>query len=273
MSRHRDRPNLYRSIACGSAVALALGAYAVLHEPTARDFVFYGFDSAASWKHAFTVLAALLFVAQAALAIKLAQLFGCRATGRPWLWDLRRLLATLAVGFSLPVAFHCIWVLGFRTDDLAITAHSIAGCVAYGVVVAAILGNHTKMVRSPAGPRALTHVVGATQYVVGVGAATAVLLGFTLQGSALPTAIQPTPLASTVDAEALYGKHCANCHANDGSGGIGTPLAGVVVDRYPNAAEQSAVVASGRNQMPAFESVLTPAETAAITNYTRTAWD
>ena len=42
--------------------------------------------------------------------------------------------------------------------------------------------------------------------------------------------------------------------------------------RYPNPADQSAIVAVGRNTMPAFAKVLTPDEIAAITSYTRTAW-
>ena len=240
-------------LVAGAAVAVALGVYSVLHQPTGRDFVLYGFESAASWKNALTLVVALLLVAQAALSFKLAGLFGLRATTRPWLSELRRLLATLAVGFSLPVAFHCVWVLGFGSDSLALsTLHSILGCVAYGCVVAALWPDRAERIHANARRGPWASVVGATQYLVGVGAATAVVLLFTLQGATPQADARQAQLAASIDAERLYEEHCANCHANDGSGGVGTRLAGLVSSRYPDPAAQSAVVAEGRNTMPAF---------------------
>ena len=258
-------------LVAGAAVALPLGVYSVLHQPTGRDFALYGFESAAAWKNALTLVVALLLVAQAALSFKLAGLFGLRATTRPWLSELRRLLATLAVGFSLPVAFHCVWVLGFGTTLPFHVLHSIPGCIAYGCVAAAVWPDHRR--RSPAGGSGgnWTRVVDATRYVVGVAAATAVVMLFTLQGS--PPQAEAQQALPSIDARELYVEHCADCHGNDGSGGVGSRLAGVVVPRYPDPADQSAVVAEGRNTMPAFAKVLTPAEIAAITIYTRTAWE
>ena len=244
----------------------------MVHEPTGRDFVLYGFESAAGWKNALTLVVAVLLVAQAALAFKLAGLFGLRAASRPWLLELRRLIATLAVGLSLPVAFHCVWVLGFGSDSSAITLHSILGCIAYGCVVAALWPDHRKRAPLDTGDGNWARAVGAIQYVVGVAAATAVVMLFTLQGAA-PQAQTEQGLPTTwINAQELYAEHCANCHATDGSGGIGTRLAGLVSSRYPDPAAQTAVVAQGRNTMPPFAKVLTPAEIAAITNYTRTAW-
>ncbi len=269
MTKPRQAP--LPGLACGAAVAVALGGYSVVHEPTGRDFVLYGFASSASWKSALTLAVAVLLVAQAALGIKLAQLFGLGATSRLWLWDLRRLLATLAVGLSLPVAFHCVWVLGFRSDSPLITAHSILGSVAYGCVVAALWGDLGNRSGSPTSSWA--RAVGATQYIVGVGAASAVVMLFTLQGAQpLADARQTLPTAS-IDAQSLYAEHCADCHGVDGGGAVGTRLAGLVVARYPDPADQSAVVAEGRNTMPAFANVLTPAEIAALTSYTRSAWE
>ena len=210
-------------------------------------------------------------VAQAALGIKLAQMFGLGATSRLWLWDLRRLLATLAVGLSLPVAFHCVWVLGFRSDSPLIMAHSILGSVAYGCVVAALWGDRRNRPGPPTSSWA--RAVSATQYIVGVGAAGAVVMLFTLQGAQpLAEARQTLPTAS-IDAASLYAEHCADCHGVDGGGAAGTRLAGLVTARYPDPADQSAVVAEGLNTMPAFAGVLTPAETTAITLYTRSAWE
>lgn len=100
-----------------------------------------------------------------------------------------------------------------------------------------------------------------------------VVLLFTNQ----PTA--PTPLpeevvdaAGGIDGAALYGSSCAGCHGGDGSGGIGPRLGGGrVVERFPDPAEQIAVVTNGRGGMPAFGSKYGPEEIAAIVDYTRTA--
>ncbi|MYH87393.1 MAG: hypothetical protein F4125_01995, partial [Acidimicrobiaceae bacterium] len=69
-------------LVAGAAVALALGVYSLLHEPTGRDFVLWGFESAAAWKNALTLVVALLLVAQAVLSFKLAGMFGFRASTR-----------------------------------------------------------------------------------------------------------------------------------------------------------------------------------------------
>ncbi|MDE0605845.1 MAG: DUF6529 family protein [Acidimicrobiaceae bacterium] len=262
-----------RGLVAGAAAATALGVYSVLHEPTGRDFVLWGFESAAAWKNALTLVVASLLVAQAVLSIKSAGMFGFRASTREGLLELQRLLATLAIGFSLPVAFHCVWVLGFGSNSLALTLHSILGCVAYGCVVAALWPNRNERTRSEARRGPLALAVGATQYVVGVGAVAAAVMLFTLQGVAPQADARQAQRAGSIDAERLYAEHCANCHADDGSGGLGARLAGRAVARYPDPADQSAVVAYGLNTMPAFAAVLTPAEIAAVTTYTRTAWD
>ena len=77
MTTNRQVPRQvpFRGLAVGAAVSLALGAYSVVHEPTGRDFVLYGFESAV-WKYALTLVVAVLLVVQAALAFKLAGLFG-----------------------------------------------------------------------------------------------------------------------------------------------------------------------------------------------------
>lgn len=75
--------------------------------------------------------------------------------------------------------------------------------------------------------------------------------------------------AGGVDGGALYGKRCAGCHGGDGSGGIGPRLAGTMVAKFPDPADQISVVTNGRRGMPSFESSLTEEEIAAIVEYTR----
>jgi mono/diheme cytochrome c family protein len=77
--------------------------------------------------------------------------------------------------------------------------------------------------------------------------------------------------AGGVDGAAVFGDNCAGCHGGDGSGGIGPRLAGGrVVQRFPDPAEQIAVVTDGRGGMPAWRDQLTEEEIAAVVEYTRT---
>jgi hypothetical protein len=41
---------------------------------------------------------------------------------------------------SLPVAFHCIWSLGYVTTTTRVAVHSTAGCFFYGAYAAKMVG-------------------------------------------------------------------------------------------------------------------------------------
>ena len=70
--------------------------------------------------------------------------------------------------------------------------------------------------------------------------------------------------------EAIFATRCASCHGTDGSGGFGPALAGVVTDRFPDAADEIVVVTNGQGAMPSFADSLTPEQIAAVVDYTRT---
>lgn len=67
----------------------------------------------------------------------------------------------------------------------------------------------------------------------------------------------------------IYKANCASCHGQKGGGGIGTKLAGLVAKKYPNIADQEAVIANGRSSMPKFGSRLSPEEINAVARYER----
>ena len=52
---------------------------------------------------------------------------------------IHRWSGRIALLLTLPVFFHCVTILGFRTPDARIGIHSIAGSVVYGVVAAKLL--------------------------------------------------------------------------------------------------------------------------------------
>lgn len=67
----------------------------------------------------------------------------------------------------------------------------------------------------------------------------------------------------------IYREVCATCHGRAGQGFVGPSLIDVAA-RYPNIADQVALVTSGRGRMPAFGGQLSRAEIAKVVEYTRT---
>jgi len=77
--------------------------------------------------------------------------------------------------------------------------------------------------------------------------------------------------ASGVDGATVFADRCSGCHGGDGGGGTGPQLSGGrVVERFPDVADEIAVVTEGRGGMPSFGDDLSPAEIQAVVDYTRT---
>jgi mono/diheme cytochrome c family protein len=69
----------------------------------------------------------------------------------------------------------------------------------------------------------------------------------------------------------IYVASCARCHGASGQGGTGPKLAGKAVVRdFPNEADQTRLVETGRDGMPSFQGGLTAAEIRQVVEYTRT---
>jgi mono/diheme cytochrome c family protein len=69
---------------------------------------------------------------------------------------------------------------------------------------------------------------------------------------------------------AIFASNCATCHGADGEGSIGPRLAGKVAQKYPDIADQIAVVTNGRSGMPSFQGDLSDAQIQQVVEYTRT---
>ena len=64
-----------------------------------------------------------------------------------WVNPVHRWSGRLAFVVSLPVAYHCIFRLGFQGDEDRVVLHSLAGCAFYGAYAAKVL--IVKMKRYP----------------------------------------------------------------------------------------------------------------------------
>jgi hypothetical protein len=133
----------------GAAVAVFLGVYGKVHFPAGQRST-----SMVFWSVTFESSTAMLqfksTLTTVALALALFQLLsGLRLRDRVrwprqiplWLGDVHRLTGTLVLVASLPVAYHCLWSLGFQseTTNLRAYAHSLFGCFFYGAYVSKVL--------------------------------------------------------------------------------------------------------------------------------------
>ena len=67
----------------------------------------------------------------------------------------------LAVLLTLPVVFHCVFILGFQTSDARVAAHSVLGSFIYGVVATKVF-----LVRNHSYPAWVLPVAGGTLFSV-----------------------------------------------------------------------------------------------------------
>jgi len=133
----------------------------------------------------------------------------------------------------------------------------------------------------------LRRIANGFEAIVAVVFLVVVILLFTNKPTSIPSTAQGAavdayglPLANAADGSAapagpdgaaIFKQRCASCHGADGGGSVGPQLnEGRMGEKYPDVADQIAVVTNGRGEMPNFGSRLTPEEIAAVVEYTRT---
>jgi hypothetical protein len=80
---------------------------------------------------------------------------------RPHVNRVHRWSGRLAILLTLPVAFHCIFILGFQTTNARVLAHSILGSFVYGVLTVKLFFVHDRR-----HPRWTLPLVGGTMFAV-----------------------------------------------------------------------------------------------------------
>src|SRR4051812_34556245 len=107
----------------GAAVAVALGVYGHVHDPSQKLVFTLFFSSTIALKVWFATLALALGVLQVALAM---WLYGRLPWTAPdWTGTAHRITGRLAFLATLPVAYHCLWSLGFQDTTFRVAAHSV----------------------------------------------------------------------------------------------------------------------------------------------------
>ena len=152
-------PRLLVVAGVGAAVALGLGIYGSVHDPSQELVFTLFFSSTIAMKVWFATVAAFFGLVQVLLAL---WLYGRLPWKAPeWAGPAHRISGRLAFIVSLPVAYHCLWSLGFQDTDTRVLAHSLLGCAFYGAFATKVL-----VVRSRALPGVALPIAGGLVFAV-----------------------------------------------------------------------------------------------------------
>ena len=245
-------------LAAFALVALTAGLLAH-HAPRSKGYFRLFFSDPIHLKAGFATAAALLACFQLFTA---TWIFRKLPWPKPdWVNPAHRWSGRLAFVCTLPVAYHCIFKLGFRTLDSRVLLHSLFGCAVYGGYAAKVT-----IVRLHRFPRPVLPIAGGTLFAVliGVWYTSAVWLYRNDHKAAAPppkTSVAPPPPAADVSAGAkvFTSAGCGGCHtlkAANASGQAGPNLDSL----RPTFDKVQSQVESGGGGMPSFKGQLSPAQ-------------
>ena len=163
-SSTRSSTRLAYVAAIGAAVALSLGLYGSIHDPAGQTTYRFGFDRMLAMKAWFATGGAVLALWQVTTAAWMWGRLPGVAKTPDWVPPTHRWSATLAFLLTLPVAYHCLWSLGFQDTNSRVLAHSLLGCAFYGAFATKMLA-----LRTPRLPSHTLPVVGGLVSVLLVG--------------------------------------------------------------------------------------------------------
>jgi cytochrome c553 len=237
------------------------------HDPRSKGYFRLFFEDPIHLKAGFASVAAALACFQIFSA---AWIFGKLPWRRPaWVNPAHRWSGRLTFVFTLPVAYHCIFKLGFRSPDTRVLAHSLLGCAVYGGYAAKVT-----IVRLRRFPVPVLPIAGGTLFaiLIGVWYTSAVWL---YTRDTTPTAAPLAPVVVPADADAAAGEAvfadqaCGSCHtfeAAEATGQIGPSL-----DASRLSYEQvRTTIENGRGEMPSFRDRLSEQEIRDVAAFVAT---
>lgn len=117
----------------GAVVSLTLGTYGNVHGATGDKIFALGFPTLLAMKAWLATGAAVLALGQLASALWMWGRLPFAGSAPSVIAPIHRWSGTVAFLLTLPVAYHCLWALGFRDNATRVLVHSILGCAFYGV--------------------------------------------------------------------------------------------------------------------------------------------
>lgn len=236
------------------------------HQPRAKGYFRLFFSDPLHLKAGFATAAALLACLQLVTA---AWIFRKLPWPKPaWVNPAHRWSGRLAFVCTLPVAYHCIFKLGFREPSTRVVVHGLLGCAVYGAFAAKVT-----VVRLRRFPTPVLPIAGGLLFAVLIGAwYTSAVWLYTRSASAAPVAGARTapPNADAAAGRAVFGSAgCGTCHTLRTAGTSG--LIGPDLDSLrPTYAQVRAKVSRGGGGMPSFSGRLSAAQIRDVAAFVAT---
>ena len=236
--------------------ALTAGLLAA-HDPRSKGYFQLFFSDPLHLKAAFATAAVVLACFQVFTA---AWIFRRLPWEKPaWVNPVHRWSGRLAFACTLPVAYHCIFKLGFRSPTTRVLAHSLLGCAVYGAFAAKVT-----IVRLHRFPRWVLPTAGGLLFAVLIGVWWTSAVWLYSRNTATPA---PPAVSSTVPANAnaaagasvFKTAGCGSCHTLKAAGADGQ-LGPNLDSLRPDFATVQAKVEDGGGGMPSFSGQLSPAQ-------------
>ncbi|MGN6429609.1 MAG: DUF6529 family protein [Gaiellaceae bacterium] len=235
-------------------VALTAGLLA-RHEPRSRGYFRLFFSDPIHLKAGFATAAVVLACFQLFTA---AWIFRKLPWPKPaWVNPVHRWTGRLAFACTLPVAYHCIFKLGFRDPSTRVLAHGLLGCAVYGAFAAKVT-----IVRLHRFPRLVLPVAGGLLFALLIGVwYTSAFWLYRNEPAAAAGKQTPIPAAARPAAGATVFRQagCGSCHtlrAAAASGVIGPNLDSL----RPGYQQVRVKVIAGGGGMPSFDGRLSTAQ-------------
>jgi hypothetical protein len=159
------------AFAAGAVVALLLGVFGKVHDPTLEGTTTLGFHTVIQMKVVVSTVIGVLVVLQLIGALWMYGKLGISAPS--WLGRAHRTSGTIAIVLAIFVAYHCLWALGLESGRLEDGAkvptrtvlHGVLGCAVFGAVLVKVVA-----VRSGRAPGWFLPVAGGLLFALLVAA-------------------------------------------------------------------------------------------------------
>jgi hypothetical protein len=133
------------AFAAGAVVAVLLGVFGRVHDPTLSGTTDLGFRTVIEMKVVLSTVIGALVLLQLLSALWLYGHLG----GRPpsWLGTAHRVSGAVALLLAVFVGYSCLWALGLEVGTihtgeavpLRVVAHGVLGCLVFGAVVVKVV--------------------------------------------------------------------------------------------------------------------------------------
>jgi mono/diheme cytochrome c family protein len=248
-------------LAAFAVVALTAGLLAD-HDPRSKGYFRLFFEDPIHLKAGFATAVVVLACFQLFTA---AWIFRKLPWSKPaWVNPVHRWSGRLAFVLTLPVAYHCIFKLGFQDPSTRVLAHSLFGCAVYGAFASKVT-----IVRLHNFPRWVLPTAGGLLFaaLIGVWWTSAVwLYGQDTTAAPAKSSSIPANANAAAGAKVFASAGCGSCHtlsAAKSSGQVGPNLD----DAKPGYDTVLAKVTNGGGGMPSFGGQLSEQQIRGVAAY------